>query len=362
MFPRIPVRIAVCRCAALLAVALISGCSSPKPPTLSSATIIDVVVAHRSGGDAAMLEGVIRPRRDIGLGFRAGGRIAMIAVQVGDHVRKGQVLARLASSDLKAATQQAQADLAATTAEAVQARESAARAQGLDATGALSGADVKTRALAAAAASARRDAARAALERSRTMLGDAVLVAPESGIVTDRLAEPGMIVGAGSIVLRLAAGDAEIEVQLPETMRLAANTTAAISFQTRPGIVVRARLRQLAPAADSVSRLRAARFVLPERPGDLTFNSSVSVSIQTDEIGPRIHVPLAAVSGRAGQAHVWLVTGHTVHRQPITILELYGDEALVGGLEDGQRIVASGGDTLTEGQRIVVAGYVQSGL
>ncbi|TPG49341.1 efflux RND transporter periplasmic adaptor subunit [Sphingomonas glacialis] len=362
MFPRIPARAAARCCAALIAAVSIAGCSTPKPPETSSATLVDLVVAHHSGGDSATLDGVVRPRRDIGLGFRTGGRIALLSVEVGDHVRKGQVLARLASSDLNAATRQARADLAATTAEAVQAQDSARRAQGLDATGALSSADVKARALSAAAAAARRDAAHAALDRSRTMLSDAVLVAPEAGVVTDRLIEPGTVVDAGSVVVRLAAGDAEVEVKLPETMRLGADSTAAISFPSQAGIVVRARLRRLAPAGDSLLRLRAARFVLPARPGALPFNSSASVAIASDQIGPRIRIPLAAVSGRGGRGHVWLVTGHTVHRQPISILELRGDEALVAGLEDGQRIVASGGDTLAEGQRVVAAGYVQGGL
>ncbi|EIZ79875.1 RND efflux membrane fusion protein [Novosphingobium sp. Rr 2-17] len=357
-----PFYAAVCRSAALIAAVAIAGCSSPEVPAPSRATLVDLVVVHRSGGQASTLEGVLRPRRDIGLGFKVGGRIAILTVQVGDHVRKGQVLARLAQGELDAATRQARADLAAAAAEAAQAQDSAKRAQGLDATGALSSADVKARALAATVAAARRDAAHSALDRSRTMVADTVLVAPEDGIVTDRLAEPGMVVDAGSVVVRLAAGDAEIEVKVPETMRLSANATADISFPSRPGGVVQARLRRLDPAADSVSRLRTARFVLLARPADLPFNSSASVAILSDRVNPHARIPMAAVSGRGGRGHVWLVTGHTVHRKSIDILELRADDAIVAGLEDGQRIVASGGDTLSEGQTIVPAGYVQGSL
>lgn len=362
MSPRIIPCSAARRCVALITVASVTGCSSTPPAAPPRATIVDVITVHRSGGHAATLEGILRPRRDVGLGFKIGGRVATLTAQVGDHVRKGQILARLTHDDAVAATRQARAELAASDAEAAQAQDAARRADGLDAVGALSGAEVRARALTAAGAAAKRDAARSAFDRSRAMLTDTVLVAPEDGIVTDRLVEPGTVVDAGSVVVRLAAGDAEVEIKVPETMRLAAGAIADITFPSRPAMVVRARLRRLDPAADSRLRLRAARFTLPARPDGLPFNSSASVSIAVADIGPRIRIPLAAVSGRAGRGHVWLVTGHIVHRWPINILDLRGDDALVAGLEDGQRIIASGGDTLSDGQAVVAASYGQAGL
>lgn len=362
MFPRLSYSGGIRCCLALVTAASVAGCSPSRPAETRHATIVDTIVAQRGSGHVATLDGVLRPRRDIALGFKAGGRIALLTVQVGDHVRKGQVLARLVRDDLDAAIRQARADLAASAAEAEQARDSANRAHGLDAIGALSGADVKARGLAAAAAGAKRDAARSALDRSRTLLADAVLVAPEDGVVTDRLAEPGMVVDAGGVVVRLAAGDAEVEIRLPETMRLAVGATADVTFPSQPDVVVRARLRRLDPAADNVSRLRIARLAISARPGDMPFNSSASVSIATGRTGPHIRIPVTAVSGRAGRSQVWLVTGRTVHRRSITILELRGDEALVAGIEEGQRIVADGGDTLAEGQTIVAAAHTRNVL
>ena len=316
------------------------------------------MVAVRSAqGAVSSYDGVLRPRRDIALGFKTGGRVVALTVKVGDHVRAGQILARLATADAVATSSQAAAELAASAAEASQARDSANRAAGLDASGALAGADVRAREFAAAAAAAKREAARAALARTRTMLGDAVLTAPEAGIVTERTIETGTVVSPGAIVIRLAAGELEVEVKIPETIQLRPGAVADVAFVSASERPLKGRLRLIEPSADGALRLRTARFTLVGNATGIPYNSSATITLAGGDAGAKIRVPLAALSGRSGRGFVWTIShpSDKVHRQPVRIEELRGDDALITGLTEGQRIVASGGDTLTEGQQVVTA-------
>lgn len=341
-----------------------SACSpEPVAPPRSDATLVDVVTIHPAGGQTATFDGVLRPRRDLALGFKTGGRVLALTVQVGDHVRAGQVLARLSRDEALADSGQARADLAAATAEAARAGDAARRASGLDGIGALSAADVRDRALTASAAAAKRDAARAVLEHSHATLANTVLVAPEDGVVTERAVESGTVVDAGSVVVRLAAGGPEIEVRLPERVHLSSGTMADASFWSTPDTIAEARLRLVGPAADGALRLRTARFSVLGDVSQIPFNSSATVTLRMPDPKATIRVPLTALGAQGSQPHVWSLstTGDRVHRQPVHLVELRGDDAIVSGLPDGQRIVASGGDTLSEGQRVVMAGVVAGG-
>ena len=341
-----------------------AGCSSePVASPRSDATLVDVVTIHHAGGQTSTFDGILRPRRDIALGFRTGGRVLALTVQVGDHVRAGQVLARLSRTEAVADSGQARAELTAATAEATRASEAARRATGLDGIGALSAADVRDRALTATAAAAKRDAAHAAFDRSRATLADSVLVAPEDGVVTERAADSGTVVGAGTTIVRLAAGGPEIEVQLPERVRVTRGTMADASFWSAPGLIAEARLRLVGPAADGALRLRTARFTVLGDVSQIPFNGSATVTLRMADPKATIRVPLTALGAEGPQPHVWSLStsGDRVHRQPVHLIELRGDDAIVSGLPDGQRIVASGGDTLSEGQHVVMAGLVTGG-
>ena len=341
-----------------------AGCSpepitSPPPDTM----LVDTVTIHHAGGRTVSFDGIVRPRRDLALGFKTGGRVLALTVQVGDHVRAGQVLARLSRSAAIADSGQARAELAAASAEAVRADEAARRAAGLDGIGALSTAEVRDRALAASAATAKRAAAAAAFAHSRATLADALLVAPEDGVVTERTVEPGIVVEAGSPVVRLAAGAPEIEVRLPERAHPAVGTLAEASFWSAPDTITEVRLRLVGPAADGALRLRTARFALLRDVPPIPFNSSATVTLRTPDADATVRVPLTALGARGGRPHVWslAMAGDRVHRRPVRLVDLRGDDAIVAGLRDGERIVASGGDTLSEGQRVVMTGVVPGG-
>jgi multidrug efflux system membrane fusion protein len=344
--------------AAVLALAL-PGCTASSPPVAApAATIVDAVTVRHAEAHGATLAGIVVPRREIALAFKASGRLMTLAVAAGDHVRAGQVLARLAGDDAAAAIDQARAELAAAAAEAARARDAATRAAGLDSAGALAAVDVRDRALVADAAAARRDAASAALARSRVGRGDTVIVAPEDGVVLDRLAEPGAVVEAGRPVLRLAAGGVEVEAQAAETLRLAPGMMADASLWAIGDDHAVARLRTVAPAGDGTTRLRRARFTLIGGAQDLPLNSSATLLLREAAAAAPVRVPMTALDARGGRPTVWRLTdgGRHVRRTGVRLIGLRGDDALVAGLVEGTMLVASGGATLTDGQAVVIAG------
>ena len=332
------------------------GCSSPPPRQPDrNVAIVDIVPVHAAGDALRQFSGVVRPYGETMLAFKRPGRVLALTVRVGDRVSAGQVLGRLGRAEADAGVAQASAELAAATADAQGARDAANRAQGLDGLGALSSAEVRQRALTARAADAKVAVAAAAVRRSRDMRSDAMLVAPQDGVITARLAEPGSVVDAGTTVLKLASGPSEVEIHAPADVRLTPGMMADVHS---PGqaMAVTARLRLVSPEGDPASHLRDARFRL-NGAGSPPYNSMVTLSLRASVPAQRIRVPLSAIADRAGRPYVWtILPDRRIRRQPVRIAEWIGQDALVTGLHDGQSVVATAADTLVDGQSVVAAG------
>lgn len=335
----------------------LTACSSPPPRQPDrNVAIVDIVPVHAAGGALRQFSGVVRPYRETMLAFKRPGRLLTLTAQVGDTVRAGQVLGRLGKAEANAGAAQAEAELAAATADARAAQDAADRSRGLDGVGALSSAEVRQRALTARAAEAKVAAAAAAVRRSRDMLSDAVLVAPQDGIVTARLAEPGSVIEAGGPVLKLASGPPEVEIHAPAALSLTSGMLADVRMSDR-GTALTARLRLVSPEGDPASHLRNARFVLNGTGSPPPYNSMVTLTLRTAMPDQPIRVPLSAIAERGNRPYVWTLQADSrIRRQPVRIATWLGQDALVTGLRDGQSIVATAADTLVDGQSVVDAG------
>ena len=317
-----------------------------------------VVVALADDEATRAYSGIIRPRREADVGFRAGGRILAREVDIGAHVTAGQVLARLDPTDLALAVRSAEADLAAAEAQAAQAVADAARSRRLRADGWVSAAGDEVRQAAARAATERVASARAALDLARNRLGYGELRAPTDGVVTAVLRDRGTVVGEGDPVLRLAeAGPPEADVQLPEqALPDAARAGAAVTLWARPEQRIAAHLRELAPAADGKLRTYAARYVLDDAPDWVALGMTATLHLP-DAGGERVAtLPASAVLDRGEGPIVWQVTQDgTLRAQKVAVRRLEQDRAVVAGLADGARVVALGAQKLDPAVRVRVA-------
>ena len=195
------VHLAVC----LLPLAL-AGCGEPadhddprtRPPLVRVATV------ERAEASSRAFTGVVVARTQSDLGFRVSGKILARLVETGQSVKRGQLLLRLDPADLTLQAQSQQRAVDAARARAKKATNDLARYRGLVASGAVSAAEFDQINAAAEAARADLSAAQAQANVAQNATGYAGLLADADGVVVETLAEPGQVVSAGQVVIRLA--------------------------------------------------------------------------------------------------------------------------------------------------------------
>lgn len=345
---------------AALATASLAACSgdsnveeAPRP----------VLVARPGGGAEAALTafaGEVRAREESPLSFRVSGNLVRREVDVGDRVKRGDLLAVLDPGDFRLEAQSAQAQAASAQAEFERARAEQARYAALaeDQLVSRSALDTQTTALRAAEEQAR--AARAQLDVARNQAGYTELRAPRDGAIATRLAEAGQVVAAGQTVFTLAAdGGREVAIALPEgSIRdFVVGQPVLVELWSTPGRRLPGRIREIAPAADPQARTYAARVTLV---GDaakaVELGQSARVYVQQNGNRAALSVPLSAIQrGAAGATALWVVDPKTrkLKTQPVKLGPYTEDRVpVLSGVSPDAWVVVAGGHLLREGQLV----------
>ena len=344
---------------ALGGMAWLAGCSSRPEPDEASPPLVRVAIAQpesvAAAGDA--YTGTVQARIESALGFRVPGKIIERLVHSGQHVRAGQPLFRLDARDLGLAASSAADRVRAAQAFAAPTAADEARLRPLVATGAVSSLAYDGAKAARDAAAANLSAARASAANAANQRGYATLFADADGVVTDVLAEPGQVVAAGTPVLRFArVGPREALVAVPETAVAHLPREAQAQVYGATGMLS-ATLREVAGAADPLTRTFAARYVLGGAPDTIPLGATVTVRVQAGASGA-VRVPLAAVVDPGQGPGVWTISKDAVvHFRAAQPLRLTEEEAMLpaAALPPGTRIVALGGQVLHEGQKVRLA-------
>ena len=207
-----------------------------------------VTVAGQHASVALTLPAEVRPRVETRYGFRVAGKIAARAVEVGDAVQAGQLLARLDPQDREPARAAARSQLEAAQTEARLANVELQRVRELQAQHYVSRAQLDRQQAAADAAEARVRAARAAQAQAENELAFQTLRAEAAGVVTAVEAEAGQVVAAGQPVVRVArAGEFELLAHVPERQLAMARaaSTWSVSIPALGGQRLEAVVREL---------------------------------------------------------------------------------------------------------------------
>lgn len=336
---------------------LLTGCSgtAPTPP---AEPLVESALAQGDGGlSGDAYTGTVRARTESTLAFRVPGKITARLVDAGAHVRAGQPLFRLDAGDLALAASAAAERVRAAEADATRTAADEARLRPLVATGAIAPSAYDGARAARDAAAANLAAARAAAASAGNQRGYAVLTADADGVVTELLAEAGQVVAPGTPVLRLArSGPREALVAVPETA-LAALPKAAQATVYGRAAPVTATLREIAGAADPITRTFAARYVLAGASEDAPLGATVTVRLP-GAAGRTTRIPLGALVDLGAGQGVWVIQpDRKVRFQPARPLRLTEEEALLpaAALPPGTRIVALGGHLLRPGQKVRLA-------
>ncbi len=352
--------------ALLLAAATLVACSradtapakgTPATQAETPRPVRTVRLAPRAAEDALILPAEVRPRLEQRLGFRVGGKIAQRLVDVGQKVKVGQVLAVMDAADVTPAiaAQRAQVE-AARTDEALQQAE-LARVRELRDKGFLSGAALERQEALTQAAAARHAAARSQLDLVSNGLAFQTLRADRAGVVVGIDAEVGSVVAAGQPVVRMAVvGDKEFVIAVPERSVAALTKASAILAvaDAVPGKVYHARLRELAPSADTASRTYAARLTIVDADTALNWGMSATVRVALGDT-PTLVVPDASLYTRDATPRVWVVDEATSTVQPMAVtLGASRDDGVVvtQGLKGGELVVTAGANLLQPGQKV----------
>ncbi len=344
---------------ALAAAALLLGCA---PEAEKKPDEIRPVRALRIGAMAAARSfesvGEVKARHETRLAFRVGGKMIERLVENGSVVRAGQTVARLDPADLVLAEASARAQEASAEAERSLAAADLARFRELREKNYISQAEFDRRAATLATAQARLEAVRAQRRQMANQAAYAVLAADTAGVIVALEAEAGQVLAAGQTVARLArAGEKEIAFAVPESEREFVERASALSVTVNalPGRKWQARLRELSPAADPVTRTYAARASILEAGDEVELGMSARLAASGNG-GSRIEVPVAALYSRDDQPQVLLVAPDgTVRPQPVKTAGIANERVVIeSGLKDGDVVVAAGAQLLRPGQRVRV--------
>lgn len=334
------------------------ACSTPDDDPRTQPPLVRVATATVAGGDMREFTGIVSARVQSDLGFRVGGKVTERLVDLGQTVRRGQILMRIDATDLALATDAQAKAVAAAQARAVQTSADEKRYRDLVSAGAVSASAYDQTKAESLSARAQLQAAQAQARIARNELGYAMLRADADGVIVDVLAEPGQVVASGQAVLRLAhSGLREAAISLPETLRPAIGSSAKATVYGSAASDT-ARLRQLSDAADPRTRTYEARYVLEGATAKAPLGSTVRIGLPTYAAQRAIKVPLAALYDNGRGTGLWVLTGTSrkIAWRPVTIAALGEESAtIVRGLKPGEQFVALGAHLLHQGQEVRVA-------
>ena len=327
---------------------------SASPRLVRSFTVMSIQ------GSAAEYTGVIHARTESDLGFRVPGKIIEKLVKDGDHVKRGQALMRLDPTDLKLAAAAAREAVEAARAQNKLALADERRLRKLVAMEAVSVQEYDRAKSSADATTAQLKAAVAHSAQLENQVGYAVLKAEADGVIMETPADVGQVVGAGTVVIRLAHdGPREAVVNLPEGEAMA-KSTAVANLYANQGRTFPAKLRELSAMADPLTRTYQARYTLSGAGENAPLGATVTVHLdgkETDGAVQQYEIPIGALYDGGAGPSVWVIHPDTsiVSRQSVEVAKLGSETALISkGLKPGEQILALGAHLVTEGEHVKI--------
>jgi HlyD family secretion protein len=383
---------------ALIALALLGGAAAywkwhARPVPVEAATAL---APSKAGGPAAILQatGYVTARREATVSAQITGTVKDVLIEEGEHVKAGQVLARLEDSAYQAGVAQARAQLLA--AQALEAQYAAQLAQAqrdtkrnedligrnLVARQALEASQTQQDALAAQLQAQRRqiELAEASLRGAEVQLSYCTVRAPFAGVIVAKAAQSGEIISpisAGGGYTRTGVGtivdmdSLEIEVDVNESYinRVVAAQPAQALLDAYPDWTIPAHVVAIIPTADRNKATVKVRVGLDLKDPRILPDMGVRVSFlepgsdhppSASSGAPAIEgvlVPASAVvdSGLPGGKRVFVIEGERVRSRTVTPGKAYGDLLAVTGLQAGAQVVRTPPAGMQDGSRVSMA-------
>lgn len=304
-------------------------------------------VARGSIARQATVAGIVEPLRLVGVNSQLAGALTSVNVEEGDVVRAGAVLARLDDRELAA-------QFAAAEASYQVAKAAYERAEQLRERRVITLPEYERERTAYAAATAQ-------VDQLRTRIGYATVTAPIDGVITEKHAEAGDVVGNQSRLFTIAdVSELVVRVGVSEldVVELQQGDRVQITLDAIPNRDLAGRIRRIFPVGDAQTRLVPVEVVFDResarlaRPGFLarvTFDLATSDNV--------LLLPVSAVLGGQGAQAVFVVEeGSAIRRSVSTGLTSQGRIEIVSGLREGEQVVVVGNNSLRDGMTVRLSG------
>ncbi len=342
----------------LLAVALVSGCRGAGeeiPPEVRP--VRTVTIESRDSSGNIVLTGRVQAQSEVNQAFRLDGQLIERTVEIGDIVKKGQLLARLDSQNEESGLQSAQAQLIAAQVLLVDARNNFVRMRDLVADAAVSRAAFDNAEAVLKTSEAQVKSVQSQVELAQNRLGFTRLYADAGGIVTARGPDAGEVVSAGRMIVQIARiGALDAVFDVPAAVKDAATRDATVSvfLTSDPKVEAQGRVREVSPRADPVTGTFAVRIELLNPPEAMRLGSTVTGRVQL-AAALSVQIPALALFRIEGGSAVWVVDPETltVSARPIAVQANDSEWVRVqSGLTSGDIIVTAGVQALRPGQKV----------
>src|SRR3954465_14213081 len=316
-----------------------------------------VTVEKRLAGVPVVLTGRIAAGDEARLPLRLSGRMVERHVNTGDRVEAGQLIGRLDAQDQTNALRAAEANLAAAEGQSAEAENEYQRQRQLEERGFAARAVYERARQMRQTTRSQVEAAQAQLRFAQDQVSFTELHADAEGVVTEVGAEPGEVVQAGQMIVRLvreggrdavfdmpaqvirsAPADPEIEVFLTEDRNIKAN----------------GRVREVAEQADPVTRTFQVKVGLAHPPPEMRLGATVTGRMEVDE-GEIIALPASALTRQGDEPAVWVVdpANSTVSLRSIDVVRFEPAAVVVAdGVNPGDVVITAGVQALHPGQKV----------
>ena len=328
---------------------------------LAAPAVIAIAPSQGAPTDTFVLPGNVSAYTDSPIFARTSGYLTKWYYDIGARVKKGALLAEIATPELDQQLAQAQADLVTAQSSAGNAKVQADRYTDLVKSDSVSRQDTETFTTQAATTSSAVKSAEANVQRLKELQSFEKVYAPFDGVVTARSIDTGQLITEGS-------ASELFHLQAIQTLRVYANLPQVYSsnvkrgekidltFAEHAGKIYQGTLVRSADAIDPVSRTLLVEIDIDNRGGELLPGSLAQVHFKTPAAGPTFIVPASAIIFRREGVRLGLVVNNNqAHLIPVVIGEDDGATVqIVSGLNAGDKVIQDPPDSVIEGEKVYV--------
>lgn len=350
----------------IFSVLLLAACSGKEEQEEQIRPVFYQQVAKQSVTEVRSYAGISQPNNEAKLSFRVGGNIEKIAVELGDKLKRGQVIARLDNTDYsinynKAVMAQKNAQV-----QLIAAKSSYQRVENLYANNNISLSDFERSKAQYESAMAMANTADAQVEAAENQLSYTLLRAPYDGVVTAIMADENEMAGAGQpIAVFSSTSNIEVRSAVPENVigRISRGQKVTVTFGNFPDQLFNGTVSEMSTGTDKGSTY-AVIVKLTGEMGDLlpgmtgavniplmAINSNLkSVIVPTDAVSHDSDGDFVYVALESEEADIYVATRREVVTGKLTPLGYPVTE----GLSEGEIVITAGINALYDGRKVTL--------